>query len=160
MRQRRKQKAFLNGIQMAFWKESIVGDISPLNDNVHHLAGRVSWQSQLRAAVHGEITNLYGTGRAKEVQSVCVCWCVFEDSWWKATPRLPLSPFKYSTGLLGLILSVRLTLMSSFKISNTSFYNRKINFLIAKNLLYCIYLYLPNRTALKLYRVTSEVKQQ
>lgn len=41
---------------------------------MHHLAGRVSWWSQLRAAVHREIANLFDTGGNKvQVTPVCVC---------------------------------------------------------------------------------------
>lgn len=76
MRQQCKQKAFLNGIQMAFWRESIVADISSLNNNMHHLSGRMSWQSQLRAAVHGEITNLCDTGGGAKKFRGSGCACV------------------------------------------------------------------------------------
>lgn len=70
-----KTKRFFNEIKMAFRRESIVVVICYLNNNMHHLAGRMSWQCQLRAAVHREITNLCDT-EGKKVQGMHACMCV------------------------------------------------------------------------------------
>lgn len=60
---------------------------------MHHLAGRMSWRSELRAAVHREIANLSDTG-AKKYQGKCACVTAGDE----------VGAFKYSTSFKRLIL--------------------------------------------------------